>query len=149
MSCDHNFQSGFSLLIYLSNPAKLFYVIGFQFQLFYTMVLNMLINLFYCVCLSVDLLYWILVLWYRCDMDEKKDEEESTMNEGEAAVTIAHAKQLIECGVQASDIGIITPYAAQVSLFPSCNLIIIWFLVSVPIMLWSVAICNPNLMVSF
>ncbi|URD81660.1 DNA-binding protein [Musa troglodytarum] len=50
-----------------------------------------------------------------CDMDEKKDEEESTMNEGEAAVTIAHAKQLIECGVQASDIGIITPYAAQVS----------------------------------
>ncbi|CAL9204999.1 unnamed protein product [Musa hybrid cultivar] len=50
-----------------------------------------------------------------CDMDEKKDEEESTMNEGEAAVTIAHAKQLIECGVQASDIGIITPYAAQVT----------------------------------
>lgn len=50
-------------------------------------------------------------------MDEKKDEEESTMNEGEAAVTIAHAKQLIESGVQASDIGIITPYAAQVSLF--------------------------------
>ncbi|RWW27786.1 hypothetical protein BHE74_00034963, partial [Ensete ventricosum] len=62
---------------------------------------------------------------YRCDMDEKKDEEESTMNEGEAAVTIAHAKQLIECGVQASDIGIITPYAAQVSLFPlSCSIVL-------------------------
>ncbi|XP_074582927.1 uncharacterized protein LOC141839147 [Curcuma longa] len=50
-----------------------------------------------------------------CDMDERKDEEESTMNEGEAAVTIAHAKQLLESGVQASDIGIITPYAAQVT----------------------------------
>lgn len=54
-------------------------------------------------------------------MDEKKDEEESTMNEGEAAVTIAHAKQLIESGVQASDIGIITPYAAQVQSSHICN----------------------------
>lgn len=62
LSCDHNFQSGFSLLIYRSNPAKLFEVIGFQFQLFYTMVLNMLINIFYCVSVSGDLLYWILVL---------------------------------------------------------------------------------------
>ncbi|XP_062004931.1 uncharacterized protein LOC133722126 [Rosa rugosa] len=49
-----------------------------------------------------------------CDMEEKKDEEESTMNEGEADVAIAHAKRLIQSGVQASDIGIITPYAAQV-----------------------------------
>ncbi|KAM5558897.1 hypothetical protein ABKV19_020516 [Rosa sericea] len=48
-----------------------------------------------------------------CDMEEKKDEEESTMNEGEADVAIAHAKRLIQSGVQASDIGIITPYAAQ------------------------------------
>jgi hypothetical protein len=50
----------------------------------------------------------------RCDMEEVKDEEESTMNEGEAAVSIAHAKLLVESGVNASDIGIITPYAAQV-----------------------------------
>lgn len=46
-------------------------------------------------------------------MLEKKDEEESTLNEGEAEVAIAHAKRLIENGVSASDIGIITPYAAQ------------------------------------
>ncbi|XP_020093137.1 DNA-binding protein SMUBP-2 isoform X2 [Ananas comosus] len=48
-----------------------------------------------------------------CDMEEKKDED-STMNEGEAAVSTAHAKQLVESGVSATDIGIITPYAAQV-----------------------------------
>ncbi|KAE9454850.1 hypothetical protein C3L33_13239, partial [Rhododendron williamsianum] len=53
---------------------------------------------------------------FRCDMEEKKDEEDSTMNEGEAGVAIAHAKRLVESGVQASDIGIITPYAAQVVL---------------------------------
>lgn len=51
-----------------------------------------------------------------CDMEEKKDEEDSTMNEGEADVAIAHAKRLIGSGVRASDIGIITPYAAQVVL---------------------------------
>lgn len=49
-------------------------------------------------------------------MDEKKDEEDSTLNEGEAAVTISHAKRLVDSGVHASDIGIITPYAAQVLL---------------------------------
>lgn len=47
-------------------------------------------------------------------MEEKKDEEESTLNEGEAEVAMAHAKRLIQSGVQPSDIGIITPYAAQV-----------------------------------
>ena len=47
-------------------------------------------------------------------MEEKKDEEESTLNEGEAEVAMAHAKRLIQSGVQASDIGIITPYNAQV-----------------------------------
>ncbi|KAG8483716.1 hypothetical protein CXB51_023439 [Gossypium anomalum] len=51
-----------------------------------------------------------------CDMEEKKDEEESTLNEGEAEVAISHAKRLIHAGVHASDIGIITPYAAQVVL---------------------------------
>ncbi|CAN1348916.1 DNA-binding protein SMUBP-2 [Linum perenne] len=51
-----------------------------------------------------------------CDMEEKKDEEDSTLNEGEAKVAIAHAKRLVLSGVQASDIGIITPYAAQVIL---------------------------------
>lgn len=51
-----------------------------------------------------------------CDMEEKKDEEESTLNEGEAEVAMAHAKRLVLSGVQASDIGIITPYNAQVVL---------------------------------
>ncbi|XP_050244787.1 uncharacterized protein LOC126692996 isoform X1 [Quercus robur] len=51
-----------------------------------------------------------------CDMEEKKDEEDSTLNEGEAEVAMAHAKRLVQSGVQASDIGIITPYAAQVVL---------------------------------
>lgn len=50
-------------------------------------------------------------------MEEKKDEEESTLNEGEADVAIAHANRLLQSGVQACDIGIITPYAAQV---PNC-----------------------------
>jgi len=57
----------------------------------------------------------ILIDTTGCDMEEVKDEEESTMNEGEAAVSIAHAKLLVESGVRASDIGIITPYSAQVT----------------------------------
>ncbi|XP_015691310.1 DNA-binding protein SMUBP-2 isoform X2 [Oryza brachyantha] len=57
----------------------------------------------------------ILIDTTGCDMEEVKDEEESTMNEGEAAVSIAHAKLLVESGVHASEIGIITPYAAQVT----------------------------------
>lgn len=48
-------------------------------------------------------------------MEEKKDEEDSTMNEGEATIAIGHALRLVESGVQACDIGIITPYSAQVS----------------------------------
>ncbi|GLT96106.1 hypothetical protein SLE2022_137530 [Rubroshorea leprosula] len=51
-----------------------------------------------------------------CDMEEKKDEEDSTLNEGEAEIAISHAKRLTQSGVLASDIGIITPYAAQVVL---------------------------------
>ncbi|KAG4393674.1 hypothetical protein GLYMA_03G139000v4 [Glycine max] len=51
-----------------------------------------------------------------CDMEEKKDEEDSTFNEGEAEVTVTHAKRLVQSGVLPSDIGIITPYAAQVVL---------------------------------
>ncbi|KAE9590741.1 hypothetical protein Lal_00023123 [Lupinus albus] len=51
-----------------------------------------------------------------CDMEEKKDEEDSTLNEGEAEVAVAHANRLVQSGVLPSDIGIITPYAAQVVL---------------------------------
>lgn len=51
-----------------------------------------------------------------CDMEEKKDEADSTMNEGEARVAIAHAKRLLEAGVSPGDVGIITPYSAQVGI---------------------------------
>lgn len=40
-------------------------------------------------------------------------------NAGEARVALAHAQRLIEHGVPASAIGIITPYAAQVALLRS------------------------------
>lgn len=56
----------------------------------------------------------LLLMRFRCDMEEKKDEEDSTLNEGEAEVAIAHAKRLVQSGVLPSDIGLITPYAAQV-----------------------------------
>lgn len=58
----------------------------------------------------------VVSILFSCDMEEKKDEEDSTLNEGEAAVAIAHAKRLVESGVQAANIGIIAPYAAQVPL---------------------------------
>ncbi|KAG4963154.1 hypothetical protein JHK85_040596 [Glycine max] len=47
-------------------------------------------------------------------MEEKKDEEDNIFNEGETEVTMAHAKKLVQSGVLPSDIGIITPYAAQI-----------------------------------
>ncbi|CAH1440657.1 unnamed protein product [Lactuca virosa] len=50
-----------------------------------------------------------------CDMEEKKDYEESTLNEGEAEIAIPHARRLIQIGVHASNIGVITPYSAQQS----------------------------------
>lgn len=58
-------------------------------------------------------------------MEEKKDEEGSTMNEGEVSVAIAHAKRLVESGVNPANIGIITPYAAQVCFLiqVSCHVI--------------------------
>jgi len=52
-----------------------------------------------------------------CDMPEYAEEEgDSKQNEGEARVVLAHAQALIAAGVRAEDIGIITPYRAQVGL---------------------------------
>ncbi|BBM97873.1 ATP-dependent RNA/DNA helicase IGHMBP2 [Marchantia polymorpha subsp. ruderalis] len=56
----------------------------------------------------------ILIDTAGCDLDEVKDDADSTMNEGEAKVAVAHALRLLDAGVKASDIGIITPYNAQV-----------------------------------
>ncbi|KAG0596165.1 hypothetical protein M758_UG230200 [Ceratodon purpureus] len=64
----------------------------------------------------------ILVDTDGCDMEEKKDEADSSMNEGEARVAVAHAKRLIEAGVSPGDIGIITPYSAQVGLLRELRL---------------------------
>ncbi|CAM6098544.1 unnamed protein product [Calypogeia fissa] len=61
----------------------------------------------------------ILIDTAGCDMDETKDEADSTSNEGEAKVALAHAKRLLQSGVKACDIGIIAPYNAQVGLLRS------------------------------
>jgi superfamily I DNA and/or RNA helicase len=53
-------------------------------------------------------------------MDELKEEEGgSTSNEGEARVVLLHVRRLLEAGVSAADIGVITPYSAQVSMWKS------------------------------
>jgi len=55
-----------------------------------------------------------MIFFLRCDIEEKKDEADSTMNEGEACIAIAHAKRLIEAGLSLGGVGIITPYSTQV-----------------------------------
>eukprot|EP00887_Chlorella_sp_A99_P002446 scaffold10.g2446.t1 len=52
-----------------------------------------------------------------CDMEEQEEEEgASTWNEGEARVVMAHVRRLLDAGVPAREIGVITPYAAQARL---------------------------------
>lgn len=51
---------------------------------------------------------------HRCDMEEKQDEADSSLNDGEARVAMAHVHKLLDAGVQACHIGVITPYSAQV-----------------------------------
>lgn len=62
-----------------------------------------------------------------CDMEEVKEEEGgSLMNPGEAEVAISHVKQLLSAGLKAEDVGIITPYRAQVSFpFPAIVLLLL------------------------
>lgn len=51
-----------------------------------------------------------------CGMEEAAAEDsDSKHNEGEARVTLSHAQLLIDGGVRPEDIGIITPYNAQVT----------------------------------
>lgn len=50
-----------------------------------------------------------------CGMDEAAEpDSDSKRNEGEAAATLAHAQRLVSAGVRPQDIGVITPYNAQV-----------------------------------
>lgn len=52
-----------------------------------------------------------------CDMFEKRDGEDSSyFNEGEAEAVLAHARELADLGVSQEDIGVISPYSAQVTL---------------------------------
>lgn len=52
-----------------------------------------------------------------CDMEESREADgESTCNAGEAAAAMAHVARLLRAGVAARDIGVITPYSAQVGL---------------------------------
>eukprot|EP00850_Spirogloea_muscicola_P021983 SM000270S10380 [mRNA] locus=s270:142881:145399:- [translate_table: standard] len=51
-----------------------------------------------------------------CDMEEARGEEgDSWQNDGEAHVVIAYAERLLDSGIAAANIGIITPYSAQVT----------------------------------
>lgn len=51
-----------------------------------------------------------------CEMEEDATEgaDESKRNQGEAKVAIHHCVQLLKAGIRPQDIGIITPYNAQV-----------------------------------
>ena len=56
------------------------------------------------------------------EMEEGREEEDgSTHNEGEARIVMEHARKLREAGVESRDVGIITPYSAQVGRVHSCN----------------------------
>ena len=63
----------------------------------------------------------LLFGFFRCEMEEKKDEEESTLNEGEAEVAIAHANRLVHSGVLACNIEITSPYNAQDNIYRYTN----------------------------
>lgn len=55
-----------------------------------------------------------------CDMEETKEEDgESLKNMGEADIVIAYVGKLTAAGMRPADIGVITPYAAQVTLLRS------------------------------
>ena len=51
-----------------------------------------------------------------CDMVEAIDDDfdDSKLNEGEARVALKHCQRLLDLGIKMTDIGIITPYGAQV-----------------------------------
>lgn len=51
-----------------------------------------------------------------CDMEEMEEEGGSRQNSGEASVVLQHARRLMTAGLTGADIGIITPYSAQVGL---------------------------------
>ena len=74
-------------------------------------------DLFPCQEIQEDIPVLLLIDTTGCDMEEQAEEDgESRLNRGEASVTIKHLQKLLESGIKPQDIGIITPYSAQVSL---------------------------------
>lgn len=59
----------------------------------------------------------VLVDTAGCEMEEAREEEgDSLRNEGEAEAVLKYVEKLLEAGVKGEEIGIITPYSAQVNL---------------------------------
>eukprot|EP00878_Enallax_costatus_P023460 GHUV01024954.1.p1 GENE.GHUV01024954.1~~GHUV01024954.1.p1 ORF type:complete len:171 (+),score=59.39 GHUV01024954.1:842-1354(+) len=52
-----------------------------------------------------------------CDFEEQQEQDgDSKYNRGEAEAALAHMQRLLAAGLSPADIGIITPYSAQVAL---------------------------------
>jgi superfamily I DNA and/or RNA helicase len=50
-----------------------------------------------------------------CEFDEHQEQDgDSRYNQGEAQAALAHVQRLLAAGLAPADIGIITPYSAQV-----------------------------------
>lgn len=64
---------------------------------------------------TADLPVLLLIDTAGCGCEEQQEEEgDSRRNEREAQVIMTHVERLLGAGVPATDIGIITPYSAQV-----------------------------------
>jgi superfamily I DNA and/or RNA helicase len=50
-----------------------------------------------------------------CDMGEEQDEAGSSFNQGEALVVREYLHRLLQAGITQEQIGVLTPYAAQVA----------------------------------
>jgi len=50
-----------------------------------------------------------------CDMGEEQDEAGSSFNQGEALVVREYLQRLLQAGITQEQIGVLTPYAAQVA----------------------------------
>lgn len=59
-----------------------------------------------------------------CEFEEAQEADgDSTFNEGEARTALAHVKRLLAAGLAPADVGVITPYSAQVRLVCSRGLL--------------------------
>lgn len=64
---------------------------------------------------AADLPTLLLIDTAGCEFEERQEHDgDSRYNEGEAAAALAHVQRLLASGLAPGDIGIITPYSAQV-----------------------------------